>query len=104
MPDQNWRADALCAQLIGPDVMDPKPDWWHVGAGTISGENQRAARHCLDCPVRIQCRDDALALAAQDRRPNGTILGGWVWRATTFVPAPGDEDLAALVPEQAAAR
>lgn len=96
MRDTDWRFHARCGNLARSGEADP--EWWHTGAGALSGENRKAVRHCLDCPVRVRCRDDALALARSDRRPVSTILGGWVWREMSLLPSPGDEDLAEEVP------
>jgi len=60
---QDWRQDALCAQIGG--------DWWFPDKG---GSPRVAKELCLQCPVRRPCLDDALTLS--NDTDNYGICGG----------------------------
>lgn len=49
-PDENWRTKALCAQ-VDPEMFFPDK----------GGSTKDAKRVCLNCEVRAECLDDALA-------------------------------------------
>lgn len=89
----DWRARAACARP-GTD-----PAWWDSAPGGDSGNpgrhNRIAVDTCHTCPVRVDCRDDALAYIDRGNRLVATIVGGW--RFDTHGrprPHPDDWDLA----------
>lgn len=70
------------------------PDWFVLAAGHPTTDNIKAQRMCHDCPVRVDCRDDALG-----GEPTSIIAGGWRWTAKGKPrPFPGDEHLAGMTP------
>ena len=47
----DWHSKALCAE-IGSDL-------WFADS-THTAENKRAKQMCFECPVRVECLEDAL--------------------------------------------
>jgi hypothetical protein len=57
----HWSQDALCALTPSVDFTDARC-------------RAEALRLCAECPVRVPCRAEAIALA-----PSGVVQGGLAW-------------------------
>lgn len=84
----DWLDQAACA-APGQDCTDWDSDT--PGSG-LSEPNRRALGVCDSCPVRAECRDDALAWASRPgRKLICVIVGGWRWNAVGQ-PTPHRDD------------